>query len=626
MKKHALFGFLIYLSATFFLLRSLLGAGFMTDDLNWIYYDHFYPLEFLHPSFRTMGGYGFYRPMTSLMYILMEMLGFGISDSTPFQIVLFLTHAGTATLVSVLAWMCWRSWILAACSGILFLTGLLNYMNVLCMGWFNDAGWLFFAVLSLTLYLRGRWGWASVAFLLSLANKESALCVMPMVVVYEAIQHWGRRPWIKLTLLAIWKKQKWFLLFCLLHSLRTLWAISIATTNTASFWGPHLSKNFLMAFQWMMPYQSPQAGGEHYGQEVLRQAWIGLLFGSPILVAWFQLIWKGETSGKTVLFFMAVFLLGFFPWIFLPADIKPQYALMNFVAVIILLPYGISTLARREWAAIPLTVAAAISFMISLPRQHERHHASWICRDNKAIFQQVKTLVPSVPNGHIFIFEEFRGSTGSANGNFWRTITLGKDFGLRIVYDNPTLRTIDAERDILWISPTRARVKNTLSNEPYWVGKQSETFDLTPSTSFSAFRYEHQTLTNTTSTFFARGQAAWHEYQRGLSLQKAGKHPEAITAFMKANETLTWDYHEFYLAMADSFLAMKRHQEAMDCAQRALRLCQAIQRIPDHIDAKAWYAISKIYQVVGNAANAELALRKAYESDPDRIKRQQPKI
>ncbi len=180
---------------------SLLDKGFVSDDLSQVLNNPYlrsprslgqifssHVWSFRGPEEKS----NYYRPMMHLLYMACYGL-FGL-ESAGFHAANLLFHAGCSLLVFYLgralgaAWCAGPSALLAA---LLFAVHPVHTEAIAWIAAVTELSYAFFFLLSVYLYVRGRPVWSAAVALLALLSKETALMLLPLLVVYE---HWFRKP------------------------------------------------------------------------------------------------------------------------------------------------------------------------------------------------------------------------------------------------------------------------------------------------------------------------------------------------------------------------------------------------------------------------------------------------
>ena len=180
---------------------SLLDKGFVSDDLSQVLNNPYlrsprslgqifssHVWSFRGPEEKS----NYYRPMMHLLYMACYGL-FGL-ESAGFHAANLLFHAGCSLLVFYLgralgaAWCAGPSALLAA---LLFAVHPVHTEAIAWIAAVTELSYAFFFLLSVYLYVRGRPAWSAAVAMLALLSKETALMLLPLLVVYE---HWFRKP------------------------------------------------------------------------------------------------------------------------------------------------------------------------------------------------------------------------------------------------------------------------------------------------------------------------------------------------------------------------------------------------------------------------------------------------
>ena len=176
---------------------NLLGKGFVSDDLSQVLNNPYirspsflgqifssHVWSFRGPEERS----NYYRPMMHLLYMACYGL-FGL-EPAGFHAASLLFHAGCSLPVLYLGRALGAAWC-ALLAALLFAAHPVHTEAIAWIAAVTELSYAFFFLWSVYLYVRGRPVWSAAAALPALLAKETALMLLPLLVVYE---HWFRKP------------------------------------------------------------------------------------------------------------------------------------------------------------------------------------------------------------------------------------------------------------------------------------------------------------------------------------------------------------------------------------------------------------------------------------------------
>ncbi len=180
---------------------SLLNKGFVSDDLSQVLNNPYlrsprslgqifssHVWSFRGPEEKS----NYYRPMMHLLYMACYAL-FGL-EAAGFPAANLLFHAGCSLLGFYLGRALGATWCAGPSALLAALLFAVHPVHTEAIAWIaavTELSYAFFFLLSVYLYVRGRPAWSAAVALLALLSKETALMLLPLLVVYE---HWFRKP------------------------------------------------------------------------------------------------------------------------------------------------------------------------------------------------------------------------------------------------------------------------------------------------------------------------------------------------------------------------------------------------------------------------------------------------
>jgi len=184
--REPLFVFLFVLTLGLFLFGNFLGAGYVLDDHSVIEnrteLRSFFAIykSFLMPWHQNQPEQGNYRPLTLLSYALT----LSWSESTAImRFINILIHAANAVLVFCLVRLFFpKNFAYFVAVGFALLP--INAGTVLSLVGRSDILGTFFALLSLILFLKEKYGWSVLSFLFALLSKEFYIFLLPVTIFF----------------------------------------------------------------------------------------------------------------------------------------------------------------------------------------------------------------------------------------------------------------------------------------------------------------------------------------------------------------------------------------------------------------------------------------------------------
>jgi hypothetical protein len=181
-------GLIVALAAAMFAAYArILQFPFIQDDWKWILrFQSESPPAILGSIFSIKGAL-FYRPLSEL-YLYAIYLLFG-ANPLPYHIFALIIHFASALLIIAIVRLVTRDQIVSYATGVIYAFAVSVHHE--CLLWavgMYDLGGVFFFLLAMLLFLKGRTLWSAVAYLAGCFFKESVIVLPIILFFYEVIK------------------------------------------------------------------------------------------------------------------------------------------------------------------------------------------------------------------------------------------------------------------------------------------------------------------------------------------------------------------------------------------------------------------------------------------------------